>query len=251
MKPNLYQEKHRIMYYETDMTSRLSLGMLLNLAVLVSEDQIDHLHVGTQLLQGDHIGWVVIQYSIHVNRLPKNNEVVTLSTQSKYYNQFLAEREFLIKDASGKVCAKIDSNWILLNLRTRKLILIKPDLIKPYGAQLVPVLPHLRRPYPIKNQHDTVSRIYRVRYSDIDINHHVNNAKYLNWMCDVLKPDFLVQHVPQDINIKFSHEVKYGTNVTSRVKMIKQDSNTVFTRHEITSNHQISAVANVKWIHKN
>ena len=60
MKPKVYRELHRITYYEADLNGRASLETLLNLAVLVSEDQINHLDVGTDLLQHERLGWVVI-----------------------------------------------------------------------------------------------------------------------------------------------------------------------------------------------
>lgn len=34
------------------------------------------------------MGWVVIQYSIDITKMPRVNEIITLETESKYYNKF-------------------------------------------------------------------------------------------------------------------------------------------------------------------
>ena len=119
-------------------------------------------------------------------------------------------------------------------------------MIKPYGAKSVALLPHLKRPQPIRDSRNVLIRHYRVRYDDIDINRHVNNAKYLSWMCDLLSPHFLTVYSPRRVELKFSREVRYGTVITSRLKVIRRP-NAVITKHEIISHHRLAAVANIRW----
>ena len=247
MKANLYQEPHRITTYETNVNQCLSLKMLLNLLLMVSGDQNHHLGIKTSNFQSQHLGWVVVQYSIHLTRLPKTNERVVLATQADRYNQFIANRNFAIKDADGQPIVKAQSNWIVLDLSRRRLVHLTPKIVRPYGSSFSLRLPHLTRPKLISDQQGVTDHSYRVRYSDIDSNRHVDNACYLDWMVDVLSPRFLDDYVPKIVNLKFSREVRYGSIITSRVKVVS-DRAGILTKHEIIANHHVSAIANVKWV---
>lgn len=246
MQPNVFQEKHRVTYYETDRNDRMSLKMLLNIILLVSEDQSDHLRIGSATLQAQKLGWVVIQYAIKINHLPRTNEIISLTTSSTAYNQFMANRNFTITDSKGQVEVKVASDWVAINLQTRQLATLSPVLVKPYGGKKVRLLPHLKRPKTIKNTDHLQIKDYRTRYSDIDLNHHVNNSCYLEWMTDVLSPRFLTDYRPYRVMIRFRDEVKYGAVVTSRADIIHQTDN-VMTKHEIRSDNKLNAVANIFW----
>ena len=246
MRPNVFQEQHRVTYYETDRNDRMSLKMLLNIVLLVSEDQSDHLRIGSETLQAQKLGWVVIQYSIKINRLPRTNEIVNLMTSSTAYNRFMANRNFTITDSKGQVEVKVASDWVAINLQTRQLATLRPALVKPYGGKQVKLLPHLKRPQAIKNTDHLRMKNYRTRYSDIDLNHHVNNSCYLDWATDVLSPQFLTNYQPYQVGIRFRDEVKYGMMVTSRARIIRNPDN-VITKHEIRSNNKLNAVANIFW----
>ena len=250
MKPLVYSEKHRMTYYETDSMGRSLLSMLLDLIVLVSEDQSNALKIGPHLTQAMHVGWVVIQYSVRINRLPVNEQDIELSTRSSSCNRFLAYREFWIKDQSGKTLVYVRSQWILMNLLNRQLSPIPQKLIRPYGAKEVGMIPHLTRPKLIDLTGRVRKKTYRVRYSDIDINRHVNNSRYLEWMCDTLSIQFLKKYSPKGIDLRFKNEVDYGHCVISKVQIIP-DHGRIITRHEIWSQNHLSAVANLTWWKKN
>ena len=88
------------------------------------------------------------------------------------------------------------------------------------------------------------ARDYRVRYFDIDINHHVNNARYLDWMLDPLGPDFLRQHRPVAFKINYEAEVQEGATVESRYVL---DRPTLTTVHEIWAGGRRCTTAELSW----
>lgn len=91
---------------------------------------------------------------------------------------------------------------------------------------------------------DGESRLYHVRFYDLDSNHHVNNAMYFNWMIDVLGYDFMVNHIPVAAKVKFDKEILYGNDITSVYQVDEENGKTL---HEIRVGDQLACEANIQW----
>ncbi|MEJ6400238.1 acyl-[acyl-carrier-protein] thioesterase [Nicoliella lavandulae] len=244
ISPKEFSETHRVTYYETDNQNRVTIQMLVNMAILVSEDQNESLGLTEEHMLSFGVTWVVIQYDMTIDHLPKTDEHITLKTRSTSYNKFFAFREFWILDADGQQCAYIKSLWVMMSMTKRKLAPIPPELVEPYHSEAVKLTPRLKKPKRIDNH--AAHREYRIRYSDIDTNIHVNNTRYLDWMIDVLPYEFLVHHQPTHINLKYDNEVRYGNVIESDYEQLDVDGQLV-TKHEINNNGKLAAVANFTW----
>ncbi|UQS86996.1 thioesterase [Nicoliella spurrieriana] len=222
----------------------MTLPMLLNMIILVSEDQNIDLGLTDQFILSFGVTWVVIQYDLEIDHLPKTDEHITLQTQPSSYNKFFAFREYWVLDEAGNQCISIKSLWVAMNVEQRRLAPIPPEIVAPYHSEAVRLTPRFKKPKKIEQV--TASREYRIRYSDIDTNIHVNNTRYLDWMIDLLPYDFLISHQPAHINLKYDNEVRYGNTIESKYERLTIDDQTV-TRHEIYNNGNLAAVANFTW----
>ncbi|GAY72650.1 acyl-[acyl-carrier-protein] thioesterase [Lentilactobacillus kosonis] len=247
MTAKKFSETHTIPYYEGNITNHMTLAMLLNVVILVSEHQNDTLKLDhKQLIDNYGIGWVVTSYSIKINELPKIDQTIKLTTRGTSYNKYFAYREFWIEDESGQELVKIDSIWVLIDEATRKVSPIDAEIIAPYESENIKRLPRLPRPEKLGEDVDA-SKKYQVRTNDIDFNGHVNNAHYLDWMVDVLPIDFITSHLPVQVDIRFESEVTYGNWVESSVNNVTMADGNVKTIHRITSGDEVSAIATIIW----
>ncbi|EHO52285.1 acyl-[acyl-carrier-protein] thioesterase [Lentilactobacillus kisonensis] len=247
-----FSEYHTIPFYECDVNNQVTIPMLINILILASEHQNTELGVDqAALISKFGIGWVVISYSIKINRLPTNNATVKMTTRGTSYNRYFAYREFWLHDEQGNELVKVESVWVLMDEKKRKITPMTDEIIAPYHSEKVKRVPRLPRPEIIKNLADATAKKYQVRCSDIDFNGHVNNSHYLEWMTDALSMEFLDTHTPKQIDIRFDNEVKYGNLVTSSVVVDSQDHDRIKTVHEITSNDEISASAMFIWRQNN
>jgi medium-chain acyl-[acyl-carrier-protein] hydrolase len=57
-------------------------------------------------------------------------------------------------------------------------------------------------------------KVREVRYSDLDLNGHVNNTRYLDWIDDLHTPDWHGKHLPKMFQINFKKEIRPGSRVT-------------------------------------
>lgn len=242
MSAKEFTEPHRIVYYEADDTGHLTMAMLINLLVLVSDDQSNELGMNTAFVNSLGVGWVVTQYHLQVTRRPQTGETVTLKTKATAYNRYFAYREYWILDEQGNQLAYAEGIWVTMSYATRKIATIPAELMTAYESEETKRLPRLPRPERLDETAPMLTKPYTVRYFDIDNNQHVNNAHYFDWLLDTLPADFLRQHEPVDVRIRFENEVQYGHQVASQV--VQHD---LTTQHQIMVGATIAALATVTW----
>ena len=217
-----YSEKHIVNYYECDENKNLKLPAMIDLMMSVSEHQLDSGNGSTNALTKRGLGWVVTQYHIEVARLPRPNEEIIIITEPFGYNRFLEYRNYAFTDQSGNELITVKSEWVLFDLKTRKLVSTDKEMMAEIGVPLLkksPRFPRLR----VQDKYQK-ERQYRVRYDDLDTNHHMTNGHYFNWFIDTLDRDFLKNHIVKTIDIKFNLEVRYGETPYSRVSVIKNET---------------------------
>ena len=76
----IYSMQHQVLYYEADVTGKLSLPMIFNLAVLSSTQQSVDLEVGPDFVHAPGFGWIILQHMVEINRRPKIGENLALQT---------------------------------------------------------------------------------------------------------------------------------------------------------------------------
>lgn len=242
MSAKRYSEDHRVVYYETDVTGSLGIGRLVDLMMLTSEDQSDELGVTNEKVGQRGLGWVVTQHIINIKRLPKVDEIITLSTQAKSYNRFFCYRDFVVNDQKGNELVTMHSVFVLMDRVKRKIVRLPEDIIAPYESEYTKKIERLKTPLAVQNISE--QKEYRVRFMDIDANHHVNNVHYFDWMLDALPADFLLEHRLTTMNISYRQEVYYGDQVNSEVEI---DKNNLLTKHTITTGDQQNCLAECQW----
>lgn len=240
-----FEMPHRITYYEESANQRPTLRTYLNLGILVSGNQSSSMDVGQEAMLPRHLGWVVTSYSGTIaKQAPKNGEEVILGCKALAYNRLLGEREFWIRSTNGKDYARFRGLFVMFDIKERKMVAIPDDLIAPFGMPQMLRLPKIERPARFEQSNATPhNHDYQVRFFDIDLNRHVNNAVYADWMLDPLGDDFMMSHQLSKFAIRYEHEVRYGQEVSSQFKQV--DSTT--TLHQIKVGDQIAANAQFSW----
>lgn len=237
-----YEIKRPVEDYATDLTGKLSLPMMMNLAILSSTLQSNVLGIGPSVMRPRGYGWVILQYDITINRRPEMDEVIRIQTTVGHNNSFLARRGFKILSEEGEVLCDIVSLWAMIDIHKRRMIRLPEDILAKYGSEAVKHLPAMDNPAKIEADDNFETRSYRVRYLDIDGNQHVNNTKYIEWMLDPLDPDFMESHEVSHVKLRYENEVHLGHTINSEVIL---DGNT--SRHRIMLGDTVSAEAEIEW----
>lgn len=237
-----YTNEHEVVYYECDVNQAMTFPALLSVAIKVSEDQSNILGRGNDYIHTLGLGWVITNYQIAIQRMPREGEVIKVTTQANEYNKFFCYRNFWFNDEEGNELVTIESVFVLMDMETRKIASVPEDVIAPYESEKVKKI----RRYPAIEKVENGEMLpYRVRFYDIDGNGHVNNSIYFNWMINTLGFDFLTKHEPLSVNVRFDKEVEYGSEIESHVEIVEGEE--IVTKHEIRLGDQLCCEANIQW----
>ena len=243
---NCYEVQHQLMYYECTDSGHPSMSMMLSMMTMVSDAHSIFVGLDRKTVEQSGGAWVVIGYEGKLaDQQPSFGDQVILGTRAIAYNRFFALREFWMTDLNHEhEYVHLKAMFVMMNLKKRRLMRIPAELITPFVSPVENRLPRLATPTQLGEHFH--SQNYRVRYFDIDINHHVNNARYFDWLMDPLGPSFLRHHYPLSFTIKYESEFKEGTVVESRYR-VDQQADQLTTIHEIWSDGELCTAAELTW----
>lgn len=213
-----YQQDYIIPFYESDRFKKMRISSLLAVALQISGEQSVSLgRSDVWVSEHYHYFWAVIEYELDITRLPVFSEKITIETQATSYNNFFCYRNFTFKDENGNLLVEIKSTWVLMDQESRKIERVADDIVAPYASDKISkiIRPHKFLKAEVFERASQVR--YPVRFSDLDMNGHVNNAKYFDWACDMIDFDFRATHEPKHIAIKYNHEVLFGDDIVGKL----------------------------------
>ncbi len=235
-----YQMKMKIPFDMADMNGHIKLPDVILLSLQVSGMQSIELGVSDKTILEDYnLVWIITDYDIEVVRLPRFAEEITIETEALSYNRLFCYRRFTIYDESGQELIHMMVTFVLMDRDSRKVHAVEPEIVAPYQSDFDKKL--IRGP-KYESLNEPISKDYHVRFYDLDMNGHVNNSKYLDWIFEVMGADFLTQYIPKKINLKYVKEVRPGGVITSSVERTGLES-----KHEITSDGATNAQAIITW----
>ena len=235
-----YQMKMKIPFDMADMNGHIKLPDVILLSLQVSGMQSIELGVSDKTILEDYnLVWIITEYDIEVVRLPRFAEEITIETEALSYNRLFCYRRFTIYDEAGKELIRMMATFVLMDRDSRKVHAVEPEIVAPYQSEFDKKL--IRGP-KYESLEEPISKDYHVRFYDLDMNGHVNNSKYLDWIFEVMGADFLTQYIPKKINLKYVKEVRPGGVITSSYALNGLESN-----HQVTSDGDINAQAKIAW----
>ena len=238
-----YQMNMKIPFDMSDMNGHIKLPSLILLSLQVSGSQSAQLGVSDkEILEKYNLVWIITEYDIDVIRLPRFAEEITIETEALSYNRLFCYRRFTIYDESGQAIIQMLATFALMDRDSRKVHSVDPEMVAPYLSEFSKKI--IRGPKYTDLDNPT-SKDYHVRFYDLDMNGHVNNSKYLDWIFEVMGADFLMDHIPQKINLKYVKEVRPGGMITSSYELDGSQS-----RHQVTSQGVVNAQALIQWTTK-
>ena len=172
----------------------------------------EQLGVGfTALAQHDRF-WVLARLLVQIDQYPSWGQLAQLTTWPRGVSGVLALRDFELCDTSGRRLAAGSSSWLVLDAKSHRAQRLDqlarqiPSEItrQALGRDPAKILPTGR---------GTAQLSTAVRYSDIDVNHHVNSARYVGWCLDTYSAEFHHQHSLRSLEVNYVGETKWEDHV--------------------------------------
>lgn len=217
-----YKKEYVVKSYEADCHGFLRILTLMNILQDIACENADVLGFGFIDCHKHNLTWVGSNYLIKIERLPRIDEHFVIETWPAVGKLWGAIRDFCLKDADGNIIAVASSQWVLIDCERRRPVALSKHFPE-YSFLDERVMKDDFHKLPEIENPDFVTE-FAVRFDDIDVNNHVNNAVYPVWASESLNSDFRLTHLPQEIEICFKKEALYGEKVEVRTKINESES---------------------------
>ncbi len=244
MSAQKFTNTYHIRSYECDRNNNLRLVTLMNILQDMAVNHATALGVGFDFCLSKGLAWVGSNYEITINRLPKMDETITISTWPAAEKKVGAIRDFEVFAEDGSRIIAASSQWVLINIDRKRPVSLSENL-PDYT-----IYPERALPTEFNDKIDDLTKIdeetkFRVRFDDIDLNRHVNNAVYILWASEAVDPEFRLTHSPYKIEIQFKKEGLIGEKI-----MVSTECCDKHTHHSIKTydgNNRELARARIEW----
>ena len=150
-------------------------------------------------------GWVVAKQYLHLDEPIHYRDEIELSTIISQGTFVTFPRYYFIKK-NQNIIGTCSSVWILLDIKKRRMV--SPQKVGIHFPE-VSKEPLLESPPNIQKDIDMKYVLDRkVLYSDVDMNQHMNNTRYIQWALDLIDFEKHHQYFVSDINIQYRKEIR-------------------------------------------
>ena len=201
------EKDYPVHVYETGPDGRLNLHSLFDYFQDIASDHAVRLGFGRDdLLKQNHF-WVLSRIYSEISLLPSWGETIILKTWPRGTDRLLALRDYEARFPDGRIIALATSSWLIIDRDTKRIQ--RPDNLRSSlnsDPSVENVLPRNSIKLGPAGSNGRTIPHFRVRISDLDINLHTNNARYLKWITDSYDLDFMLNNVPLSAEINYLAE---------------------------------------------
>ncbi len=212
-----YQEDFLIRTYQADMTDHLTPGALLQMMQEMAGTHAELLNVGRSALIPMELCWILTRVEVHMDRWPTSGQTLTIETFPMPNRRWFFPRYFIFRDTSGMQIGYAGTLWALLDIRERRMS--KPDEI----MRLMPDNSDLTAPMGLPATVSEVAippvtDVILPRYTDLDVNGHVNNTRYIDWCCNALGIETMQRCQLCSFALNFNQEIRPGQTIRTELR---------------------------------
>ena len=226
----LFEETVKISDSEMDCDLVLKPSAMLQFLQDLASDNAEALGFGYSYIVKNNLAWFLLKYRLEFDEYPEGIYDLTIKTEPRGYNKIFAYRDFYIMHNNKQIC-RAASTWALVDLNTKAMANASEVLAdNPYMVQYekkATDLTYGKIKLPEKFDKD---ELFEIRFDDLDVNKHVNNANYIVWAFEPLDFDFRRSHRLKTIDMVFKKEIGVKDGIKPKVNsLLKTDNN--ITKH--------------------
>ena len=199
--------------YDVDSTLRIRAVAFMNIAQEMATRAADVLGFGYEDLIKNNMAWVLSRMHFRFVDVPRWKEELVISTWHKGIVGPFFIRDFSVCSADGSQKVLGTSSWVVLDTVKRSMVRIA-DIVDMIPANSACYEDALEKPASKVMMPRTVEprlvQSVKLGYSDIDLNAHTNNARYIHYATECFTCDELRKMSVADVMITFNHETYAG-----------------------------------------
>ena len=209
--------------FHVDFMERLTMGVLGNHLLNCAGFHAAERGFGIATLNENHYTWVLSRLAIEMEEMPRAYEKFSVQTWVENVYRLFTDRNFAILNQEGKPIGYSRSIWAMISMETRK----PADLLTLHGGSITDYVCQkdcpIAKPGRIKVEEQQALDEYKIRYSDIDLNGHVNSVKYIEHILDLFPMEWFRQKTVKRFEVAYVAESYYGDTLSFYRQQISEN----------------------------
>jgi len=243
----VWTDQYLVTSYDVDVHGKTPLPAIARFFQETAYNHANHLEFGYEHLKSKNLFWVLSRLSIRMEKYPSWRDHISIRTWAAGIDRLFALRDFLVFDEQGQTLGRATSSWLILDqekrrpqrqdlLKERSRFFPKERVLEENAAK-IPFVENARVGYP-----------FPVRYSDLDLYNHVNNARYMQWIIDGFPIDILYRYRLTHFEINFLAEARMGDQIVIHTQDLSTEP--LFFRHSVRSgvDDREFCLAQTRWV---
>lgn len=217
MKIQKWTEEYQVYWHDVDLKGKMSFAALSRYLQDVAWRGAESVDFGFKKVSELNLHWVLVRQLVKMKKMPNWGDNIKIETWPRGVDGLWAFRDYQVKSNTDDILGGVSSAWMLIDADTRrpqKLEVLKGVLPEKILASVI----EESAGKILFNDSEKLIDTRQVRYSEMDMNGHVNNSKYVDWIMDALNKDSR-QDEYLNFHINYLSEVKN----TDEIKIAKSD----------------------------
>lgn len=209
----IYTRNIQVQTTDTDLYDNIRPGAVLQYFQDLGTAHSVILNMGRDyLVEKYHASWILVRVWYRLSRPIHSGEVMRVDTWHRGASGIIFNRDFDIFVGDEHVGEGV-SAWVVADVEDRKML--RPSGIDTIAEAKVPDRAKTRQLKLIREPGEKEMIYARtVRYSDLDVNGHMNNTKYADVLMDAFSPEELEGRFISELQLNYSQECKIGETMS-------------------------------------
>jgi acyl-ACP thioesterase len=222
-----------------DFQYRVTMASLGDILLTAAGLNADDNGFGIRDLNEIGCSWVLLRLAVEMKYYPEQYERITVETWIEDIGRASTTRNFCIRNEKNEMIGNACSNWAMLDMQTRRAKDLQSlEGIHNFASGIKGLIEKPIKLGPVEgNEYDK----FKVKYSDIDINGHVNSVRYIQWIGDCFSLDNYRKSQIKRFEINYINEMLYDDFV--EITGIEKESGDF--RFEMSKNNKTACRARV------
>ena len=195
------------------------------------------------------LGWVLARMALHIERVPTWRERFYIETWVRNLYHGFTDRCVRVVDEDGNEIASMLCTLAMIDLKTRSSVDLNGDIglrlnecIEPNEPLAIKKIPAINR-MPVED----VAFKHTPKYSDVDINGHMNSIRYLDHILDYFPLEYMNSHILTDFVVAYMKEGDATEELAFGIKELEENR---FLVQVVKENGAVALRSELKFLSK-
>ncbi|MCP4114942.1 MAG: hypothetical protein GY737_05950 [Desulfobacteraceae bacterium] len=200
---------------------QLKIVSILNFLQDAASEHAAALGVSGFDLAREDLAWVISRYQIEIKAAPKWRDEIWIETWRSPVKNLYELRQFRIIDREARELITARAFWVMVKKENGRPVRLSRYLSDRFLEKSTPSSATEMFQTPKDPGRVDFELPFKIRMHDLDLNHHVNNAIYVEWAVETVPETLLLNYRPATINVSFHRESFYGDAIVSRTQILE------------------------------